>query len=116
MNNGRYGPYVRMGKDFFSLPKDEDPLKTNLETALKIIREGMEKRPKSTIHDFGEIRVIEGRFGPYIKSGKNNYKIPKGVETDTLDVAACQKIIAEAPPSKGRKGGKRKFTKKDTAA
>jgi len=116
VNNGRYGPYVRLGKDFFSLPKGEDPLKTNIETALEIIREGLEKKAKSTIHDFGEIRVIDGRFGPYIKSGKSNYKIPKGVEPETLDEAACLKIIAETPPSKGRKGGKRKFTKKEASA
>ena len=116
VNNGRYGPYVRLGKDFFSLPKGEDPLKTNIETALEIIREGLEKKAKSTIHDFGEIRVIDGRFGPYIKSGKSNYKIPKGVEPETLDEAACLKIIAETPPSKGRKGVKRKFTKKEASA
>ena len=116
VNNGRYGPYVRMGKDFFSLPKGEDPLKITLETALEIVREGLEKKAKSTIHDFGEILVIEGRFGPYIKSGKKNYKIPKGVEPEKLDEEACHKIIAEAPPSTGRKGRKRKFLKKDTAA
>jgi len=116
VNNGRYGPYVRLGKEFFSLPKGEDPLKTNIETALEIIREGLEKKAKSTIHDFGEIRVIDGRFGPYIKSGKSNYKIPKGVEPETLDEAACLKIIAETPSSKGRKGGKRKFTKKEASA
>ena len=116
VNNGRYGPYVRLGKDFFSLPKGEDPLKTNIETALEIIREGLEKKAKSTIHDFGEIRVIDGRFGSYIKSGKSNYKIPKGVEPETLDEGACLKIIAETPSSKGRKGGKRKFIKKEASA
>ena len=56
------------------------------------------------------------RDRPYIKSGKSNYKIPKGVEPETLDEAACLKIIAETPPSKGRKGGKRKFTKKEASA
>ncbi len=76
----------------------------------------MEKKAKSTIHDFGEIRVIDGRFGSYIKSGKKNYKIPKGVQPETLDEAECKKIIAKSPPPKVRKGGKRKFTKKDTAA
>ena len=116
VNNGRYGAYVRMGKDFFSLPEGEDPLNTSLEAAHEIIREGLEKKEKNTIHDFGEIRVINGRFGPYIKSGKKNYKIPKGVEPEKLDELACQKIIAEAPHSKGNKGGKRRFIKKGTAA
>lgn len=114
VNNGRFGPYVKMGKDFFSLPKGEDPLKTDLEQALIIIREGLEKKAKSTIHDFGEIRVLDGRYGPYIKSGKRNYKIPKSVDPESLDKAACQKIIKEAPPPKGFRGGKKKFTKKET--
>jgi len=105
-----------MGKDFFSLPKGEDPLKTSLEAAQEIIREGLEKKAKNTIHDFGKILVIDGRFGPYIKSGKKNYKIPKSVDPEKLDELACQKIIAEAPPSKSNKGGKRSFIKKGTVA
>ena len=91
-------------------------MNTSLETAQEIIREGLEKKAKSTIHDFGEILVIDCRFGPYIKSVKKNYKIPKGVEPEKLDKLACQKIIAEAPHSKGNKGGKRRFIKKGTAA
>jgi len=76
----------------------------------------LEKIEKSTISKFGEIRVLSGRFGPYIKSGKKNYKIPKGVEPEKLDKSACQKIIAEAPHSKVNKGGKKRFIKKGTAA
>jgi DNA topoisomerase-1 len=114
VNNGRFGPYVKLGKNFFSLPKGEDPLKTDLAQAIEIVREGLEKKAKSTIHDFGEILVLDGRYGPYIKSGKKNYKIPKGIEPASLDEAACHKIIAEAPPPKAR-GGKNKATKKKTA-
>ena len=84
--------------------------------AEKIIRDGIEKKKNSTLHEFDEIRVIDGRFGPYIKLGKKNYKIPKGVEPEKLDELACQKIIAEAPHSKGNKGGKKRFIKKGTAA
>ena len=115
VNNGRYGPYVKMGKDFFSLPEGEDPLKTSKETAHEIIREGLEKKAKNTFHNFGDIRVMNGRFGPYIKSGKKNYKIPKGVDPKKLDESACQEIITEAPHSKGNKGGKRRFIKKGSA-
>ena len=114
VNNGRFGPYVKLGKNFFSLPKGEDPLKTDLAQAIEIIREGLEKKAKSTIHDFGEILVLDGRYGPYIKSGKKNYKIPKGIEPESLDEAACLKIITEAPPPKAGRGGKNKSSKKKT--
>ena len=61
----------------FSLPSGENPLKISLENAKQIIREGLEKKQKSLIHDFGEIRIIEGRFGPYIKSGKKTIRFLK---------------------------------------
>jgi len=114
VNNGRYGPYVRLGKDFFSLPSGENPLKTSLDHARQIIREGLEKKQKSLIHDFGEIRIIEGPFGPYIKSGKKNYKIPKGINPKSLDESACQKIIAEAP-SRSKRSQKKITIKNKTA-
>ena len=115
VNNGRYGPYVKLGKNFFSLPKGDDPLNTDLAQAMEIIREGLEKKAKSTIHDFGDILVLVGRYGAYIKSGRKNYKIPKGVDPESLDEAACHKIIVEAPPPKGYKGEKNKIAKKRTA-
>jgi len=96
VNNGRYGPYIKLGKNFFSLPTENDPLKISLEEAEKIIHEGLEKLKKSIINDFGEIKVINGRFGPYIKSGKKNYKIPKGIKPEKIDKNACQKIITES--------------------
>ena len=113
-NNGRYGPYVKLGKDFFSIPKGEDPMNIELARAVEIIREGLEIKNKRVIHDFGEIQVLNGRYGPYIKSGKNNYKIPKDVEPEGLDEDSCKKIIEEAPP-KGSKGGKNKVSKNVTA-
>ena len=115
VNNGRFGPYVKLEKNFFSLPKGEDPLKIELDQAIEIVREGLEKKARSTIHDFGDILVLEGRYGPYIKFGKKNYKIPKGIEPESLDEVACQKIIAEAPPSRSNRGGKNKSAKKKTA-
>ena len=96
-NNGRYGPYVKLGKDFFSIPKGEKAENIELVRAVEIIREGLEIKSKSVIHDFGEIKVLNGRYGPYIKSGKNNYKIPKDVEPEVLDEDSCKKIIEESP-------------------
>ena len=75
--------------------------------------EGLERKSKSVIHEFGEIQVLNGRYGPYIKSGKNNYKIPKDVEPEGLDEASCKKIIEDAPP-KGSRRGKNKVSKDET--
>ena len=113
-NNGRYGPYVKLGKDYFSIPKGEKAEDIKLVRAVEIIREGLEIKSKKVIHDFGEIQVLNGRYGPYIKSGKNNYKIPKDVEPEGLDEDSCKKIIEEAPP-KGSRGGKNKVSKNVTA-
>ena len=115
VNSGRFGPYVKLGKNFFSLPKDKDPLSIDLPESIEIIREGLEKKAKSTIHDFGEILVLDGRYGPYIKFGKKNYKIPKDIEPEKLDEAACNKIISEAPTSKFSRRTKSKPAKKKTA-
>ena len=82
--------------------------------AVEIIREGLEIKSKSVIHDFGEIKVLNGRYGPYIKSGKNNYKIPKNVEPEVLDEDSCKKIIEESPP-KGSRRGRNKVSKNITA-
>ena len=115
VNSGRFGPYVKLGKNFFSLPKDKDPLKLELPEAIEVIREGFEKKAKNTIHDFGEILVLDGRYGPYIKFGKKNYKIPKNTEPEKLNEVACRKIISEAPISKFSKRTKSKTSKKKTA-
>jgi DNA topoisomerase-1 len=53
------------------------------------------------------IEVLNGRFGPYIKQGKENYKIPKGTDPLTLTEEDCQKLITEAPPKKAFKGKKK---------
>ena len=114
VNKGRYGPYIKVGKKFFSLPVENHPMEVSLEEAQKIIVEGLEKIQKSIIQDFGEIKIIDGRFGPYIKSGKKNYKIPKGLEPENLDLKACENIITESL-SKSKKGKYKKLEKKQTA-
>ena len=103
-NVGRFGPYIRIGKEFFSLQKNVGPLDVELEQALEIIREGREAKAKKTLHQFGDILVLTGRFGPYIKYSKNNYRIPKGIDAESLDEETCRKIIEENPPTGKRRG------------
>ncbi len=101
VNNGRFGPYVKVGKEFFSI-KEDDPYTIEFEKALEIVKEGKEKKAKSIIKVFEkeDIHILEGRYGPYIKQGKKNYKIPKDKEALELTLEDCKKIIVEAPEKK----------------
>ena len=59
---------------------------------------------KPVIAEWGDLQIINGRYGPYLKSGENNYRIPKGTDVTTLTEADCQAIIAASEPtSKGHK-------------
>lgn len=99
---GRFGPYVQLDKTFVSIPKDKDPYTITLEDALTLIREKAEKDANRVIHNFEKegIQVLNGRYGPYIKKGKDNYKIPKDKEAEYLTLEEVQMIIGEQGPTK----------------
>jgi hypothetical protein len=67
-------------------------------------------KKKKVIKSFGEIEVINGRYGPYIKKGKDNYRIPKGTDLGALDQATCEAIMEEHGPTRkrGRRGASTK--------
>jgi DNA topoisomerase-1 len=102
---GKYGPYLKYGERNLKLPRGTDPLKIKLEDCVRLIREApSEPASMPVIATWGDIQVINGRYGPYLKAGENNYRIPKGTDATTLSEADCQAIIAaSAPTSKGRK-------------
>jgi DNA topoisomerase-1 len=104
VNYGRFGYYARIGREFYSL-ECADPTTVTLEEARKIITDGRENKSKNVIKAFGEIEVVNGRYGPYIKKDKDNYRIPKGTDPASLDQAACEAIMEEFGPT--RKRGKR---------
>ncbi len=110
---GRFGPYVRHDGNFVSLKKDlDDPMTVTLERAIELIEEKRDNAIKSVLKTFGddqEIRVLEGRWGPYISYKKGNYKIKKGTDIETLTAADCELII-ETEGSKP-KTSKRRFSK-----
>jgi DNA topoisomerase-1 len=108
-NIGRFGPYVKIGSTFVSMkPKEgDDPMTIELDRAIELIEAKREADKNKFIAVFDEeepkIEVLNGRYGPYIKSGKNNYKIPKDTDPKRLTREACEEIIAAAPaPKKGR--------------
>ena len=101
---GRFGPYMKYGDKNVSLPRGTDPLKVDLETCIRLIEESAVKKTGSIIHEFKEsdIQVIDGAYGPYIKCGKSNYRIPKGTDATTLTEDKCKEIISSSEPT-GRK-------------
>lgn len=102
---GRFGPYVRYGKTFVSL-KEIDPLDVTLEQAVELIKEKLEADKNKYINTFDnngtEIQVLNGRYGPYIKVGRKNYKIPKDKVAEELSMEDCLEII-ESTPKKAKK-------------
>jgi DNA topoisomerase-1 len=110
-NFGRFGPYVKYGPKYVSL-KTDDPYTISAERALEVIREKEIADANRLIRDFPEhgIRVLNGRYGPYIADKERNAKIPKDRDPKSLSLEECQALLAAAPlrgtGKWGRKGAK----------
>ena len=104
---GRYGPYIRFGKSFISLKKDEgdDPLTVDIDRAIELIEAKKLADKQNNIAEFddGNVKVLNGRYGPYIKIGKKNYRIPKGTKPESLTHEDCLAIAEEADAKKKKK-------------
>jgi DNA topoisomerase-1 len=110
---GRFGPYISHNSAFVSLPKEIDPLDVTEEQAIELIEAKRKKDAEKLIKAFEEdptVKVLNGRWGPYIEFGKQNVKIPKDKDPLTLTFAEC-KTLADADAKAPKKGGK-KFAKK----
>jgi len=106
---GRFGPYLKYGDKNVKLPRGKDPLRITLEECEPLIQEAVAEKPASAyLAEFGDIKVINGRYGPYIKQGTANYKIPKGKDATQLTEADCQEIIAQSEPTKKTSGKRNK--------
>ncbi len=108
-NVGRFGPYIQHGKIFASIPKEESPMNITFERAVEIILEKRESDANKLIKSFTEeedMQLLNGRWGPYLKIGKNNFKLPKGAEAEKLTYDECITI------SKNQPKGKKKPVKK----
>ena len=94
---GRFGPYVRHDSKFYSLKKGEDdPYTIEKERAIELIQEKREADKKKIIKTFNEekdLKVLNGRWGPYIAYKKKNFKIPKGKKAEELSLEDCMDII-----------------------
>jgi DNA topoisomerase I len=109
VNIGRFGPYVQVGKTYFSIPKGEDPYSLTYERALEIIEAKRHAEANKLIADFGDdIQILRGRYGPYVKYKELNLRIPKDKDPEKLTLEDCHQLHEEQK-DKPKRG---KFTKK----
>ena len=103
-NVGRFGPYVKYGSEYASMGKTDDPHTLTLERALEIIAEKKQKDADKLLKDFGNgIQIIKGRWGPFLKHGKINAKLPKDRDINTVTLEEAQALITAATPVKASK-------------
>lgn len=95
INKGRFGPYIKHGATYYNIGKNDDPLTIDDTRVGQIIEELKEAAAKKIIREYPEnekVKVLNGRYGPYIQVGKRNVKIPKGTDPATLTLEDCLKL------------------------
>ena len=114
VNIGRFGPYAQHDGKFYSLKKEMDPYTVELEEVAPLIEEKRKAQAESTIKIFEKekIKILKGPYGPYIKQGLRNYKIPKerlekAAELTIEEVKAIIEDIKANPPKKSARGKKK---------
>ena len=102
-------------RKFASLKKEDDPYTVTLERAAEIVAEKKKADAEKEIQIFEEegIKVLNGRYGPYVTDGEKNARIPKETEPKSLTLEQCIEMLANAKVRPKRKGAaKKKATKK----
>ncbi|PTM05557.1 MAG: type I DNA topoisomerase [Bacteroidetes bacterium] len=123
-NLGRFGPYVRYKSTFASIKEadGDDPMTIELERAIEIMEAKLEADKNKYIKVLDEdkpvIEILNGRYGPYLKSGRKNYKLPKDIENPgELTREDCLAIMEEAAKkTPAKKTAAKKSTAKKPAA
>lgn len=91
---GKFGPYIRYRNRFYSLKRNvDDPYTVTIERAIELMNEKDNSEKQKVIKEFGEIKVLNGRYGPYIAYEGNNYRIPKGTDPAEISKDECLEII-----------------------
>lgn len=114
-NVGRFGPYIKVGSTFVSI-KHHDPLMIDLEIARQFYQEKIDQEAKKHIADFGQIKVLNGRFGPYVTDGNKNVKIPKDTDPATITQTQAEELLASAKSSAKKAPKTAKKTPKNASA
>ena len=103
-NIGRFGPYIQVGKLFVSI-KPEDPHTITLEKARELYAAKLQAEAEKNIADFGDgVKVLNGRFGPYITDGTKNAKIPKDTDPKAITHEQALELLKATPAKPARRG------------
>lgn len=97
VGSGKYGPYLRVGSTFVSIPKSIDPHTITESEAVALIEQ--KTKQQDPVHQWGDVQVINGRYGAYIKTPQGNYRIPKGTDAQALTEEESRHIIATTQPT-----------------
>jgi DNA topoisomerase I len=119
-NFGRFGPYVKHGDEFRSLESEDDVFNISFDAALALIRAPKQSRRRQPAqkkvlrelaHDGTTLKVLAGRYGPYVTDGTTNASIPKNTNPESLTYEQAQELLAarrDAAPAPRRVGGRRR--------
>ena len=105
-NAGRFGPYIQVGKNFVSIPKGEEPMTIELDRAIELFIEKQTADANKLIKIFDErpdIQLLNGRYGAYLKIGKDNFKLPKDTTPENLSIEECIHISKNQAPKTAKK-------------
>lgn len=112
-NIGRFGPYIKVGKLFVSI-KPLSPHDITKEQANELYEQKLKTEAEKNIAEFDDgVKVLKGRFGPYITNGKVNVKVPKDIEPKDITHEQALELIKKAPAK--RTGAKKTTAKKKTS-
>jgi DNA topoisomerase I len=113
---GRFGPYIRHNSIFVSLKKEDDPMTVSADRCIELIlakRQAEIDKYIKTFPENPEVQLLNGRWGPYLVIGQNNFKLPKNIDPKTLTLQDCLDIAADPKnASKGNRFKKKQFEKK----
>lgn len=119
---GRYGPFVKHGRLYANLPNIEEVFEIGLNRAVTVLAEKKATRgAPQALKELGEhegepVRVMSGRYGPYIKYKKINATLPKDADPETIDLETAMTLVAEKEAKGGKKTGSRKAPAKKKPA
>jgi DNA topoisomerase-1 len=117
---GRYGPYVKQGRDYRNLDSWRKALEIGLDEALEILKEpkkGRRGRQRKVLKELGEhetaagkIQLLDGRYGPYVTDGETNASLPKGADPEATTLEQAVELLEKKrrAPKKTKKRGRRK--------
>lgn len=126
-NLGRFGPYVKQGSEFRSLEETDDVYTVSLERAKELLAQpkksmrrarqapkelkNLGKHPESG----AEVKILDGRYGPYVSDGETNASVPKGTQVEAVTMAAAVELLNARAGMGGKKKAKKAKTQKPAA-